>query len=97
MAWCFLYLGGVILNNIQNQIDKLLLAFMIKGITYKINTKQFYSEKSKRFVTKYILWEYDERKDGEVFYSKIKLLLFLAERYKEVGGGDRERCKGKPD
>ena len=35
-------------NNIQKKINKLLMALRIKGIIYKINTSQYYSDVYKR-------------------------------------------------
>ncbi len=76
------------MNNIQRNINKVLLALRTKGIIYKINSKQFYSSEQKRIITKYILFEENERKDGEPFYSKKELLLYLVEKWKEVNGSD---------
>lgn len=71
-------------NNIQTKINKLLKALSMKGVVYKINTSQYYSEKKERICTKMILWEEHPNRDGEVFYSKVELLKYLAERWKEV-------------
>lgn len=71
-------------NNIQTKINKLLVALRLKGAVYKINTSQYYSEKRERICTKMILWEEHPNRDGEVFYSKVELLKYLAERWKEV-------------
>lgn len=67
--------------NIQNSINKLLYALKTKGLDYKINTEQHYIED--KLVTKYIVYEIHPR-DGEVFWSKVKLLKYLADTYKEV-------------
>lgn len=72
------------MNNIQTKINKLLMALRLKGIVYKVNTSQYYSEKRERICTKMILWEENPNRDGEVFYSKVELLKYLAERWKEV-------------
>lgn len=71
--------------NIQGKINKLLQAFRNKGYMLKINTEQFLAEDESRMMTKYILYE-SHLKKGEVFYSKVKLLIYLAELYKKVGG-----------
>lgn len=71
-------------NNIQKKINKLLMALRTKGIIYKINTSQYYSEKSERICTKMILWEEHPNRDGEMFYSKVELLKYLTDRWKEV-------------
>jgi hypothetical protein len=79
------------MGNVQKKINKLLMAMRQQGIVYKINTQQFYSEKQDRICTKLILWEEHPKRDGEVFYSKVELLKYLAERWKEV----REDGEGK--
>lgn len=71
-------------NNIQTKINKLLMALRLKGIIYKVNTSQYYSEKRERICTKMILWEDHPNRDGEVFYSKVEMLKYLADRWKEV-------------
>lgn len=71
-------------NNIQTKINKLLMALRLKGIVYKVNTSQYYSEKRDRICTKMILWEDHPNRDGEVFYSKVEMLKYLADRWKEV-------------
>lgn len=73
--------------NIQGKINKLLQAFRNKGYMLKINTEQFLSEDESRMMTKYILYE-SHPKNGEVFYSKVKMLIYLADLYKKVGGED---------
>lgn len=70
--------------NIQGKINNLLKALRQQGIVYKINTQQFYSESQGRLCTKLILWEEHPNRDGEVFFSKVKLLKYLADKWKEV-------------
>lgn len=82
---------GEEMGNIQKKINKLLMALRQQGIVYKINTRQFYSEKRDRICTKMILWEEHPQRDGEEFYSKVELLKYLVERWKEV----REDGEGK--
>lgn len=72
------------MTNIQTKINKLLKALRGAGVVYKINTQQFYSEQQDRLCTKMILWEEHPNRDGEVFYSKVELLKYLAEQWKEV-------------
>lgn len=72
------------MQSINTKINKLLIALRQKGIVYKMNTQQFYSEEQQRIITKMIIWEDHPNRDGEVFYSKVKLLMFLAEKWKEV-------------
>lgn len=75
--------------NVQGKINNLLKALRRQGIVYKINTQQFYSESQGRLCTKLILWEEHPNRDGEVFFSKVKLLKYLAEKWKEVNGHGR--------
>lgn len=75
--------------NVQGKINNLLKALRRQGIVYKINTQQFYSESQERLCTKLILWEEHPNRDGEVFFSKVKLLKYLAEKWKEVNGHGR--------
>ncbi len=77
--------------NVQPKINKLLAALRTKGIVYKINTQQFYSEEQERLCTKMILWEDHPNRDGEVFYSKVKMLQYLAERWKEVNDHGKDQ------
>lgn len=72
--------------NIQSNINKLLYALKLKGEIYKINTEQFYIEDN--LVTKYTVYQHHPKKDGEVFYSKVKLLKYLADKYKEGGNSE---------
>lgn len=73
--------------NIKKKINKLLLALRTKGYIYKINVTQYYSEEKQKIINKYILWD-THPKEGEVFYSKVKLLEYLIELYKKVGVND---------
>lgn len=80
------------MKNLQIKINKLMMALRQRGIVYKINTQQYYSEKQERLCTKMILWEDHPSRDGEVFYSKIEMLKYLADRWKEVNeDGSTER------
>ncbi len=89
------------MGNIQKKINRILMALRRRGIVYKINTQQFYSEKQDRICTKLILWEEHPQRDGKVFYSKVEMLKYLAERWKEVredGKGQRgEDCGTRPE
>ena len=73
--------------NIQRKINKLLMALRTKGIYLRINTEQFPSDDMERMITKYIVYE-SHPKNGEVFYSKLKILEYLVDLYKKVGGAD---------
>ena len=76
----------IVMANIQGSINKLLYALKLKGENYKINTEQFYMED--KLVTKYILYQEHPKKDGEKFYSKVKLLKYLVTKYKEGGNSE---------
>lgn len=76
------------MNNIQTKIKKLLLAFRTKGIIYKINTYQFYSEKQQKVLQKMILWLENPKKDGAIFFNKVELLKYLTDKWKEVNNLD---------
>lgn len=81
--------------NINQNINKLLYALTQKGQVYKINSFQFYSEKNKKYATKYQLMKRkkvevynEETKEFEIQekykqdyegYSKIDLMKYLAE------------------
>lgn len=99
MEWCSFALqkSGDNMNNIQKNINKVLLALRTKGIVYKINSKQYYSSEKKKIITKYILFEDSEWEDGEPFFSKRELLLYLVEKWKEVNGGDNGGGQSKPE
>lgn len=85
--------------NINQNINKLLYALKQKGQIYKINSFQFYSEKNCKYCTKYQVMkkeivevyntETDEIEKKEKYkqakecYSKIDLMKYLAEEYRE--------------
>lgn len=78
--------------NIQGNINKLIIAIKQKGKEVKIETKMFYYEEAKKYLTKIILLkkeiEGDKTTWDELYsgFSKIKLLKSLAEYYKEIEG-----------
>ena len=76
--------------NINNKINTLLYALSLKGIYYKLDTKQYYSDNLNKYIKKYVLYTIRPNVDGEEFYSKIKLLKYLAECYKEVAKGGKD-------
>ena len=81
--------------NVNQNINKLLYAFSMKGQIYKINSFQFYSEKNKKYCTKYQILkkvlvetlDLDTNKITyktkfeiqEECYSKIDIIKYLAE------------------
>ena len=85
--------------NVNQNINKLLFALQHKGQIYKINSFQFFSEKSNKYCTKYQVmkkvleevynFETDEIELQERYeqdkecYSKIELMKYLAEEYKK--------------
>lgn len=81
--------------NIKRQIKKLQTALSIKGRIIRINSYQFYSEQQGRMIDCYSLvekqWRLNKKgksvlKDVELLNtcSKIKVLQFLAEEYKQI-------------
>lgn len=85
--------------NVAQNINKLLYALKQKGLLYKINSFQIYSEKNDKFFTKY---QIQKREQIEVYnrdiekteiqqryivkkeyYSKIDVMKYLAEEYKK--------------
>ena len=85
--------------NINKNINKLLYALKQKGQVYKINSFKFYSEKNEKYITKYqvlkkkLVETYNVEKDKTEFkekykikeecYSKIDLMKYLIDEYKE--------------
>lgn len=96
--------------NINQNINKLLLALKQKGQVYKINTFRFYSDKVQKYVTKYQLLELTripkinkvtkkeeiEEKYAEVLktYKNIELMTFLAEEYKFIVSEEGSEANG---
>lgn len=86
--------------NINQNISKLLIALGIKGQMYKINSFKFYSEKARKYLTKYQLLELlkipkinkitkkEEIEEKYVVvletYSNVEMMKFLAEEYKII-------------
>ena len=87
------------MNNIQNSINKLLIALWNKGEIYKINSFQIFSEKTNKYCTKYQILkkvivkqynyeteeiEYVEKyKEKKQCYSKIDVLKYLIKEYRK--------------
>lgn len=62
--------------NYNQTTKKLQKALLTKGIIYKINTYQFYSEEQRRFITGYRITEKQAytKKDGETSVKDVELL-----------------------
>lgn len=87
--------------NVNQNINKLLYALSAKGQFYKINSFQFYSDKSCKYCTKYQIMKhvpvevYNEEteeieiqhryKQTEDCYSKIEVMKYLIEEYRKMG------------
>lgn len=80
--------------NLQSNINKLLTAIRLKNINIKVDTIQVYSEEREKYFNIYKVYikEWTENKNGEriqkyilqnEFTSKIDLLKYLIEKYKE--------------
>lgn len=90
--------------NVNANINKLLYALKQRGQLYKINTFKFYSEKNDKYSTKYQILKrvfeetYNVEKDKIEFierykqdyecYSKVELMKYLAEEYREGSEAD---------
>lgn len=83
--------------NIQGNIRKIIVAIKQKGKEIKIDTRMFYLEEANKYITKIIFSEkrIEKNKKGkevskwcELYsgYSKVKLLKYLVEYYKEIEG-----------
>lgn len=68
--------------NVQNKIDKLLLALKMKGYEFFVDQSRFYSEKLNKRCTKCIVHDGNPR-EGVTFFSQLKLLNYLADFYKK--------------
>ena len=79
--------------NINQSINKLLYVLSTKEQIYKINSFQFYSEKSCKYCTKYQILKkeqdefelQDRYKQKEECYSKVDILKYLMEEYRKMG------------
>lgn len=87
--------------NIQSKINKLLQAIRLKGIEIKKDTIQCYSEETNNYFNVYNIYtkEWKRNKYGErvkrwvlqdEFTSKIKLLKYLANKYKKIREGEAD-------
>ena len=87
--------------NINQNINKLLFALRQKVQLYKINSFQFYSEKTDKYCTKYQIlkrtfkevynvitdeFELKEKYESDYeCYSKIDLMKYFVDKYKRIG------------
>lgn len=62
--------------NYNQTTKKLQKALLTKGIIYKINTYQFYSEEQRRMITGYSITEKQayKKKNGEMSVKDVELL-----------------------
>lgn len=97
--------------NINKNINKLLYALKQKGQVYKINSFKFYSERNEKYTTKYQILkkelvevyniekekiEFKEKyKLKEECYSKIDLMKYLIDEYKEGKADEQVNNKTK--
>ena len=81
--------------NYAQTTKKLQKALLTKGIIYKINTYQFYSEEQRRMITGYSITEKQayEKKNGEISVkdvellntcSQVEVLKWFAEEWRKV-------------
>lgn len=87
--------------NINQNINKLLFALKQKGELYKINSFQFYSERARKYCTKYQILKrtfvevYNQKTDDielkEKYeqdydcYGKVELMKYLIDEYRKIG------------
>ncbi len=85
--------------NIKSTIKKLQTALIQKGVIYKINTYQFFSEEQNRMITGYKVTERQpyKKKNGEMSEkdvellntcSQVEVLKWFVEKWKEVNNGE---------
>lgn len=85
--------------NYAQTTKKLQKALLTKGIIYKINTYQFYSEEQRRFITGYSVTEKQayEKKNGEMSVkdvellntcSQVEVLQWFVEEWRKVSEND---------
>lgn len=81
--------------NYNQTTKKLQKALLTKGIIYKINTYQFYSEEQRRLITGYRITEKQahKKKNGEMSVkdvellntcSQVEVLQWFAEEWRKV-------------
>lgn len=81
--------------NFRQQTNKLQQVLISKGIIYKINTYQFFSEEQNRMITGFSVTEKQpyEKKDGTIGMhdvelkrtcSQIELLKWFAEKWRKA-------------
>ena len=87
--------------NINQNINKLLFALKQRGELYKINSFQFYSERTEKYCTKYQIlkrtfeevynvetgeFELKEKYEQDYdCYGKVELLKYFIDEYKRIG------------
>ena len=87
--------------NYAQTTKKLQKALVTKGIIYKINTYQFYSEEQNRFITGYRITEKQayKKKNGEMSVkdvellntcSQVEVLQWFAEEWRKVNESQKD-------
>jgi hypothetical protein len=72
--------------NPKKLIDKLILGLEQQGLFYVYTSKRFYSSKTQRYCTKYIIQKVDDKDSKIEVYNKLEIMKYLAREYKRVKG-----------
>lgn len=72
--------------NPKQYIDKLIKALEIHKRYYNISTRRFYSEKTGRYCTKYVLEDCQDKGFRLEVYNKIEILKYLVREFSMVTG-----------
>lgn len=72
--------------NPKKYIDKLIQALEKEGIFYVYTHKRFYSERTGRYCTKYIIYENGDKNSQIEVYNKLEILKYLVREYYKVTG-----------
>jgi len=69
-------------ENPNAMVKKLLFVLNRLDVNYKMSTTQYYNKDRDKMTTKYTIYKYHPKSDGEDFYSIIEVVIFLAKEYK---------------
>lgn len=72
--------------NPKKLIDKLILGLEQQGEYYVYTSKKFYSSKTQRYCTKYIIQKVDDKDNKIEVYNKLEIMKYLAREYKRING-----------
>ena len=72
--------------NPKKLIDKLILGLEQEGLYYIYTSKRFYSSKTQRYCTKYIIQDVNDKDNKLEVYNKLEIMKYLAREYKRIKG-----------